>query len=109
MTSQTICNALGLAALVYVASNLVVIACIGRENQRLRTHVQNLLDSVLGAYKIIAALAERIDVLERRVALLERAEPEPAPDPDAATIAAVPCPTSSDVPRGLYGEPDYDD
>lgn len=52
-------------------------------------------------------LQRRTDAKEKRVALLERAEP--APDPDAATIAAVPCPTSSDVPRGLYGEPDYDD
>lgn len=107
MTSQTICNALGLVALVCVALNLVAIACIKRANLRHLTHVQNLLDTVLDVTKIIAALAERIDALEKRVALLERAEP--APDPDAATIAAVPCPTSSDVPRGLYGEPDYDD
>ncbi|MBQ6457358.1 MAG: hypothetical protein IJJ51_00970 [Kiritimatiellae bacterium] len=91
MTSQTIRTALYLATLVCVGANLVAIACTGRENQRLRTHVQNLLDSVLEAYKIIAALAER-------VALLERAEPAPGSDAvaygcdlDGCTICAVPC------------------
>ena len=78
MTIKIICAALVVAVNVYVGVSLVVIWRGWHKLLHRWMNAQDLFD---------AALLERIDALEKRVALLERAEPAPAPDPDAATIS----------------------